>query len=106
MAPLVVLGAALASDGVERTVAERITVSPLPTAAEIVVLAVALFLTAAYNRLRLPTSTIQILVFSLVGTAIGEADGCIGGPSCSSWWFGRWLRSWPARSVKEVRIIQ
>jgi len=75
MAPLVVLGAALASHGVERTVAERITVRPLPTAAEIVVLAVAFSLTAAYNRLRLPTSTIQILVFSLVGTAIGDADG-------------------------------
>lgn len=71
MAPLALLGATLASHAVERTVAVRLTVTPLGTGAEVVVLGVAFGLTTLYNRLRVPTSTIQVLVFSLAGTALG-----------------------------------
>jgi PiT family inorganic phosphate transporter len=71
MAPLALLGAALASHGVEHTVADRLTGRRLSVDAEVVVVAVAFVLTSAYNRLRVPTSTIQILVFALAGTALG-----------------------------------
>jgi len=75
MAPLALLGAALASHGVERTVALRLTDRRLHVAAEVVVVAVAFALTSIYNRLRIPTSTIQILVFSLLGTALATGAG-------------------------------
>jgi inorganic phosphate transporter, PiT family len=68
MAPLAFLGAALASEGVEATVGHgilRATTVALGLALAIVVSA--LVLTSAYNFLALPTSTIQILVFSTVG---------------------------------------
>ena len=74
MAPLTLLGATFASHGVERTVA-RLTTVPLRTAAEIVVVGVAFAVTTLYNRIRIPTSTIQILVFSLAGTALGAGVG-------------------------------
>ncbi|HMK63807.1 MAG TPA: inorganic phosphate transporter [Acidimicrobiales bacterium] len=75
MAPLTLLGAALASHAVEHTVADRFTTRPLGVEAEIVVVGVAFAVTALYNRLRVPTSTIQILVFSLAGTALGAGVG-------------------------------
>ncbi|HML00788.1 MAG TPA: inorganic phosphate transporter [Acidimicrobiales bacterium] len=75
MAPLTLLGAAFASHAVERTVADRFTAHLLGVDAEIVVVGVALAVTALYNRLRVPTSTIQILVFSLAGTALGAGVG-------------------------------
>ncbi len=75
MAPLALLGAALASHGVERTVATRLTGHRLGVASEVVVIAVAFALTSAYNRLKVPTSTIQILVFSLIGTALATQAG-------------------------------
>ncbi|MGH3183981.1 MAG: inorganic phosphate transporter, partial [Streptosporangiaceae bacterium] len=75
MAPLALLGAALASHGVEHTVARTLTTATLGTGAEIVVVAVAFALTTAYNRLKVPTSTIQILVFALAGTALGAGIG-------------------------------
>lgn len=71
MAPLALLGAALASHPVEHTVAHSLTAVTLSVDAEIVVVAVAFALTTAYTRLKVPTSTIQILVFTLAGTALG-----------------------------------
>ncbi len=74
MAPLALLGAALASHGVERTVGEDLLVGRgLSVTGEVVVLAVAFGLTSLFTGRRLPTSTIQILVFSVVGA--GEAAG-------------------------------
>lgn len=75
MAPLTVLGAALASHAVEHTVADRLSVQHLAVAGEVVVIAVAFGLTSLYNRLKVPTSTIQILVFSLAGTALAAGAG-------------------------------
>ena len=72
MAPLALVGAALASEGVESTVGHGILHSPsvaLGVAAAIV--ASALVLTSAYNFVAWPTSTIQILVFSAVGVGLG-----------------------------------
>ncbi|HEV2317651.1 MAG TPA: anion permease [Thermoplasmata archaeon] len=71
MAPLTFVGAIVASEGVEQTVGNGLlepgTVS-VPLAIAIVLSA--LVLTGAYNFLTLPTSTIQILVFSTVGAGI------------------------------------
>lgn len=75
MAPLALLGAALASHGVERTVADRLTTRPLGTGSEIIVLGVAFALTTIFTQARVPTSTIQILVFAVAGTALGEGAG-------------------------------
>jgi PiT family inorganic phosphate transporter len=72
MAPLAFVGALLASETVEGTVGHGLVSAPggdLPLAIEIV--AVAFALVSAYNVLRLPTSTIQILVFSVVGVGLG-----------------------------------
>jgi inorganic phosphate transporter, PiT family len=74
MAPLTLVGAVFASGGVESTVGHGIlgpaTVS-LTLALGIILSA--LTLTSVYNFLTIPTSTIQILVFSTVGA--GLADG-------------------------------
>ena len=71
MAPLALVGAALASGQVEATVGHGIlgggTVA-LGVALAIVVSA--LVLTSAYNLVTIPTSTIQILVFSAVGAGL------------------------------------
>lgn len=75
MAPLAFAGAALASHGAEHTVADRITSARLHTSAEVVVIAVAAAITIAYNRLRVPTSTVQILVFCLTGVALATGVG-------------------------------
>ncbi len=76
MAPLVLLGAVFASGGVEVTVGHGIlseaTVA-IPLAA--VILVSALCLTSAYNFAALPTSTIQILVFSAVGAGLASGVG-------------------------------
>ena len=76
MAPFVVLGAVFASGAVEATVGHGI----LSTATVAIPLAVAIVvsafcLTAAYNAVALPTSTIQILVFSAVGAGLGAGVG-------------------------------
>ncbi len=63
MAPLALLGAALASHPVETTVALHLTSRRLDLTDEIVVIALAFALTSAYNHIKLPTSTIQLLVF-------------------------------------------
>ncbi len=73
MAPLTLLGAALASGGVEETVGHGIlggaTVS---VALALAIILSALTLTSLYNFVRVPTSTIQILVFSTVGAGLGD----------------------------------
>lgn len=74
MAPLTLAGAALASHGVERRVGHGLTAAPLSLAAETVVVGVAFALTTLFNRLRIPTSTIQILVFSVAGVALARGD--------------------------------
>jgi PiT family inorganic phosphate transporter len=74
MAPLAFAGAALASQRVQLTVAHgMLEVADAPTA--LAVVAAAFAVTSLYNRLRVPTSTIQILVFSAVGggLAMGHA---------------------------------
>jgi inorganic phosphate transporter, PiT family len=76
MAPLALLGAVLASEAVETTVGHGILLTPhvaLGLALAIVVSALAL--TSAYNLLTIPTSTIQILVFSAVGAGLGAGVG-------------------------------
>ncbi len=76
MAPLALLGAALASHGVEHTVAHRLLAGQsLSVAGFVVVVGVAFALTSAFNALRIPTSTIQILVFTVVGTGLAAGVG-------------------------------
>lgn len=71
MAPLSLAGAALASHRVAHTVGYDLIDRPLRVPAQIIVLAVAFTLTSVFTRLRVPTSTIQILVFTLTGVALG-----------------------------------
>jgi len=70
MAPLTLLGAALASHGVEHTVGHGLIAGSLSVPAQIVIVGVAFALTSVFNVLRVPTSTIQILVFTVVGVAL------------------------------------
>jgi inorganic phosphate transporter, PiT family len=74
MAPLVFVGAVLASRGVVATVGHSILLTPtVALGIAVAIVGAAFVLTSAYNFLTLPTSTIQILVFSAVGA--GFADG-------------------------------
>jgi len=76
MAPFVLVGAVFASGAVETTVGHGILSTPtvvIPLAVAIVVSA--FVLTSAYNLLTLPTSTIQILVFSAVGAGLADGVG-------------------------------
>lgn len=75
MAPLAWLGAAVASHAVERTVAGRLTSQPLGAGAEIIVLGVSFALTTVFTQRKVPTSTIQILVFAVAGVALGNGVG-------------------------------
>jgi PiT family inorganic phosphate transporter len=75
MAPLTLLGATFASHAVERRVGSGLTDARLSVAEEAVVVGVAFALTALFNRLRVPTSTIQILVFAVVGVALAAGAG-------------------------------
>lgn len=75
MAPLAFLGATFASHAVEHTVADRLTILNLGVPAELIVVGLAFALTTVYTQLKVPTSTIQILVFSVVGVALGERVG-------------------------------
>jgi inorganic phosphate transporter, PiT family len=71
MAVLAFAGAAIASGHVVTKVGLSIVPSgALSVDAASIVVGVSFLLTAAYNRVRLPTSTIQILVFSLVGVGL------------------------------------
>lgn len=72
MAVLAMVGATFASHGVEVTVGHRIIAAGrVSVPAAIVIVASAFLLTTLYTSLRIPTSTIQILVFAVVGTAEG-----------------------------------
>jgi PiT family inorganic phosphate transporter len=75
MAPCVWLGATVASHAVEHTVAFRLTARPLETGAEVIVIGVAFALTTVFTQRRVPTSTIQILVFAVAGAALGDGVG-------------------------------
>ena len=68
MAPLSLLGAALLSHGVLRTVGHGIIAGRrLDTPAAIAVIGAAFVLTTVFTQRRIPTSTIQILVFCVAG---------------------------------------
>ena len=76
MAPLTLLGATLASRGVEETVGHGLLAAHgLSVAGLVIVLGVAFGLTSLFNRLRIPTSTIQILVFSVIGAGLAARIG-------------------------------
>ncbi|MDX6480836.1 MAG: hypothetical protein QOG85_1346 [Gaiellaceae bacterium] len=70
MAPLAFLGATFASHAVEARVGSGLTGGALSVEAEVVVIGVAFAVTTFFNRFRMPTSTIQILVFSVVGVTL------------------------------------
>ncbi|MHB1592894.1 MAG: inorganic phosphate transporter [Streptosporangiaceae bacterium] len=76
MAPLTLAGAAIASHGVEHTVGhDLLTGGGLSVPGLVIVLAVAFGLTTVFNVVRVPTSTIQILVFSVVGAGLAAGTG-------------------------------
>jgi PiT family inorganic phosphate transporter len=75
MAPLALIGAALASHGVSHTVGFDLVNRPLTITAEVIVVAVAFALTSLFNLVRVPTSTIQILVFTVAGVALAAHAG-------------------------------
>lgn len=70
MALMTVLGASLFSHRVLIQVGHGIINGPLDTLAATAVIGVAFVLTTFFTKLRVPTSTIQILVFCLVGAAV------------------------------------
>jgi len=72
MAPLAFLGATLASHAVEKRVGSGLTGAPLSVDAAVVVVGVAFAVTTFFNRFKMPTSTIQILVFSVVGVTLAS----------------------------------
>jgi PiT family inorganic phosphate transporter len=73
MAPLALLGAYLASGAVEGTVGHGILpAGGVSLGLALVIVTAALVLTSAYNFLAVPTSTIQILVFSAVGAGVAS----------------------------------
>jgi PiT family inorganic phosphate transporter len=76
MAPLALIGATFASEGVEHTVAHSLLAgASLSVSGFVIVVGIAFALTSAFNGLRIPTSTIQILVFTVVGTALATGVG-------------------------------
>ncbi|HZT86259.1 MAG TPA: inorganic phosphate transporter [Gaiellaceae bacterium] len=75
MAPLALVGAAFASHAVEKRVGSGLTASPLSVRQQVAVIGVAFAVTTFFNRFRMPTSTIQILVFSIVGVTLSGHTG-------------------------------
>jgi PiT family inorganic phosphate transporter len=75
MAPLALLGAWLASGKVATTVGRKLIDATPTRLGEVVVVAVAFGVTAIYNRVRIPTSTIQILVGAVAGMAVAASAG-------------------------------
>lgn len=75
MAPLALAGAVLASGKVAATVGHKLIDATPTRAGEVVIVAVAFGVTSLYNRVRIPTSTIQLLVGAVVGTAVGASAG-------------------------------
>ncbi len=69
---LTILGATFASSGVEATVGQHIISSQLITIPDALVIVLAAgLLTLLYNYWKIPTSTIQILVFCVIGVGLG-----------------------------------
>jgi PiT family inorganic phosphate transporter len=75
MAPLALAGAVLASGDVATTVGRKLVDARPTRLGEVVVVAVAFGVTSLYNRVRIPTSTIQLLVGAVVGTSVGASVG-------------------------------
>jgi PiT family inorganic phosphate transporter len=75
MAPLAFVGATFASHAVEQRVGSGLTDRRLTLSQEVVVIGIAFALTTVFNRLRAPTSTIQILVFAVVGVTLAAGRG-------------------------------
>lgn len=76
MAPLALLGAAFASHGVEHTVGHELLTGPgLSVTGLVIVIGIAFGLTSIFTALRIPTSTIQILVFTVVGAGLAAGIG-------------------------------
>ena len=72
MAPLAIAGAALLSEGVESTVGHGLLRGgTIALGVAIAAVGASLVLTSGYNLVRVPTSTIQILVFATVGSGLG-----------------------------------
>lgn len=75
MAPLAFVGALVASESVERTVGHGLLAGPaLSVGLALAIVGSALVLTSLYNLVTIPTSTIQILVFSTVGAGLAAGD--------------------------------
>ncbi len=73
MAPATLLGAYLASGGVETTVGHALlAASSVSIGVALVIVVSAFVLTSLYNVARVPTSTIQILVFAVVGAGLAR----------------------------------
>jgi PiT family inorganic phosphate transporter len=73
---LAFLGATFASGRVEETVGHHLVADgSLDVPAAVVIVAVAGGLTAFYNWRRVPTSTIQILVFTVIGVGVAAGAG-------------------------------
>src|SRR5262245_13068383 len=75
MAPLAFLGATFASHAAEKRVGSGLTDAHLSVSQQVVVIGVAFAVTTFFNRFRMPTSTIQILVFSVVGVTLATGAG-------------------------------
>lgn len=69
MAIMTLIGASFLSHRVLTHIGHGVIVGRLETWPATIVIGVAFLLTTIFTQLRLPTSTIQILVFSLIGTA-------------------------------------
>src|SRR3954468_11838179 len=82
MAPLAFLGATFASHAVERRVGSGLTAVPLSVERQVAVIGVAFAVTTFFTRFRMPPSTIEILVFAIIGvslaTGVGVNWGAIG----------------------------
>src|SRR5581483_3435896 len=70
MAPLAFVGATFASHEVEKRVGSGLTDGRLSVREQVVVIGVAFAVTTFFNRFKMPTSTIQILVFSVIGVTL------------------------------------
>lgn len=75
MAVLTLIGAVALSRRVLVHVGHGIVTGRVTAGAAIIVIGVAFLLTTLFTRLRIPTSTIQILIFALIGTATASGLG-------------------------------
>ena len=74
MSVLTIIGATLASHGVQETVGLHIVSASQVTVPMLIVMELGAFLlTTVYTYAKVPTSTIQILIFCIVGTAVAAS---------------------------------